>query len=570
MSTTGRVATGITTNLADEVVQQAAPFPKALVEEMVKGLVKAMRAHQLYLENNPMHQRALDLCRAAFVPVWKETTDVTLAVTETELQWYGNVVLVEAEKASDSLPWLLYKDGIREIQILAGFDKDELVQLLGLIQRVRRASPDEDDLITLLWEQDFACLQYKYVELSQEGFTAIEKGAFEERKVEVVNEANSAAASASGIISMSDFDSTLYFLEPTEISYLQNEVVKEYASDLRSSVAAMLLDIFETQADDHVRDELLELLDYYLIHLLSTHSFAAASYLIRECAAAALRARAIAGPHKDKLEALPARLSEREALVQLLQALDDSPSLPARGDLEELFAQLRGSSLEIILGWITRSQNTALKPLLEAAAQRLASSNTSELVRLIDGKDRDVRLEAMRRAGALKTSAAVAPLSRSVSDADAEVRLVAVMALSGIASPGALQALERSIEDEARDVRIATVRFLGSQAYKPALPRVESAIKKGLLKDADLTEKMAFFEAYGALAGEPAIQLLDGILNGKGLFGKREDAEVRACAAMALGMIGSDSALSSLQKASGEKDPIVRSAINKAFRGPTT
>jgi hypothetical protein len=386
----------------------------------------------------------------------------------------------------------------------------------------------------------------------------------------VVEAATQAAEGASGIVSMSDFDSTLYFLDTTEIGYLEAEVGREYASDLRSNVAAMLLDIFETQVDDHVRDELIELLDYYLIHLLSTQAYSSASYLLRECTEAGSRGRGVTHSHKEKLAQLPHRLSEKDALSQLLLALEDAQSVPPQDDLEQLFGQLRGSALEILLGWISRLQSATLRPLLEGAAQRLALSNTSELVRLITSGEHEVRLEAMRRAGAIKTAAAVGPLTGAVADAHPEVRLTAVNALASIASPGSMQALERAIEDEVRDVRIAAVRSLAAQSYRPALPRVEAAVKGRSLRDSDLTEKMAFFEAYGLLAGENGIAYLDGVLNGKGLFGKREEPDVRACAAIALGQIGSDRAMSSLQKASGERDVVVRSAINRAFRGSST
>jgi len=46
------------------------------------------------------------------------------------------------------------------------------------------------------------------------------------------------------------------------------------------------------------------------------------------------------------------------------------------------------------------------------------------------------------------------------------------------------------------------------------------------LKDADLTEKMAFFEAYGALAGAAGIPPLEKILVPKGgLLARKEDPE---------------------------------------------
>ena len=57
------------------------------------------------------------------------------------------------------------------------------------------------------------------------------------------------------------------------------------------------------------------------------------------------------------------------------------------------------------------------------------------------------------------------------------------------------------------------------------------------VKEMDLTEKMAFFEAYGAIAGAAALKALSGILLPRGLLKLKEPPETRACAAMALGKI---------------------------------
>jgi hypothetical protein len=94
-------------------------------------------------------------------------------------------------------------------------------------------------------------------------------------------------------------------------------------------------------------------------------------------------------------------------------------------------------------------------------------------------------------------------------------------------------------------------------------------IKGKLARDADLTEKMALFEAYGTLCGDGGIGLLDGMLNSRGLFGKKEDPELRACAAMALGRVGSGAAIATLRRAANEKEVLVRNAVNRALRGGT-
>jgi HEAT repeat protein len=205
--------------------------------------------------------------------------------------------------------------------------------------------------------------------------------------------------------------------------------------------------------------------------------------------------------------------------------------------------------------------------MLEEAAARLASQNTGELVKLIVSPAHAVAEEAIRRAGALKSPAAVAPLTRVLADGDSALRVGAVQALGEIATPGALQALERGMDDAERDVRVAAVRALSARNYRPMLPKLDAMVKGKAIREADLSEKMAVFEAYGALCGDEGVSGLDGMLNGKSMFGRREEPEVRACAAVALGRINSPKSLESLRRAASEKDVVVRNAVNRALRG---
>jgi len=69
------------------------------------------------------------------------------------------------------------------------------------------------------------------------------------------------------------------------------------------------------------------------------------------------------------------------------------------------------------------------------------------------------------------------------------------------------------------------------------------------------------------MCGDGGIAFLDGVLNGKSMFGKREDPELRACAAMALGRVGTRKAHEALERSGGEKDIVVRNAVSRAMRG---
>ena len=547
------------------------PFEPALVEELLRHFGKAARAHQLYLPNNPIYKSAHDALRAGFLPLWEETDELVLAFTENEVRWEGIAVLSESSRGSDSLPWLFYKDGVRELRLLRGFEAEELDKLLGIMQRVRKASPDEDDLLTLLWEVDFVFLRYRYLDLTLETAPVLAEG---ERirgddDVETRVEPEEEPPTRAGVVNMSDFDGTLYFLDEREIEYLQAEVDREYRSDLRQNVIAILMDIFEQQAEAAVRDEVIEQLDVLMVHMLSAAQFQNVAYLMRESQLTSTRAPQITPAHAERLAQIPMRLSAPDAVAQLLQSVDEAETLPPPSDLLQLFEQLRGPALATVLEWLGKLQNAKVRPLLDQAAARLASQNTAELVKLIGSTVPGVALEAARRAGALKTPAAVAPLAKALAEGDVPLRVAAVQALGEIASPGALQSLERGLDDAERDVRVAAIRALSARNYRPVLAKLDAMVKGKALRDANLTEKMVAFEAYGGMCGDEGVAALDAMLNGKSLFGRREDSELRACAAVALGRINTPRAQEVLRRASSEKDVIVRNAVNRALRGGT-
>lgn len=545
------------------------PFEPALVEELLRLFGKAARAHQLYLPNNPIYKSAHDALRGGFVPLWGETDELVLSFTESEVRWEGLTVLSEASRGSDSLPWLFYKDGVRELRFLRGFETEELDKLLGIMQRVRKASPDEDDLLTLLWEGDFVFLRYRYLDLTLETAPVLAEGERirSDDEEDTQFEPEEELPTRPGVVNMSDFDGTLYFLDEREIEYLQTEVDREYRADLRSNVMAILLDIFEQQSATAVRDEVIELLDVLMVHMLSAGQFQNVAYLIRESQQTATRAPEITAAHAERLAQIPMRLSAPEAVAQLLQSMDEADTLPPTNDLVQLFEQLRGPALATVLEWMAKLENAKVRPLLEEAAARLASQNTAELVRLIGSPVPGVALEAAKRAGALKTPAAVAPLTKALAEGDVPLRVAAVQALGEIGSPGALQSLERALDDSERDVRVVAVRALSARSYRPVLAKLDAIVKGRALRDANLTEKMAMFEAYGALCGDEGVTALDAMLNGKSLFGRREDSELRACAAVALGKVSSARAQEALRRATSEKDVIVRNAVNRALRG---
>jgi len=543
------------------------------VANLMQVLVKALRALQLYLPNNPVYQRAMQNLQEAFAPVWEYTDDLELEVRETEFVWGGEPVLVQEAK-SESVPWLLYKDGVRSVTVLKGAEEEEVGRLLRVIHRAKTLDPDAgDDLLTLLWEQDLQLIKYDFVQLGMDEVAPLQKtqeepsAPPEEVRQQIAAEAEEEAARAQAIVSVDEFDSTLYFLDDAEIEYLNAEIEREYRQDLRGNVLSMLFDLLELQTYSTVRAELLSIVENFIPYLLAVGDFRAVAYILREIRVLLERARELLPEHRTKLQALPGKLSEPEALGQLLQSLDEAAVHPTEEELGELFRELRPSALNTLLAWLPRLSNERVRSLLYGAAQRLAQAYPHELVGALQAEDQDVLLETVRLAGQLRLPPVVPALGKLLETATTDVRRATVAALAAMGTPGALQQLEGAIGDADRDVRIGAVRALGTQRHVGAHDTIAAIVIGRRIREADLTEKTAFFEAYGALAGPGDLARMRELLEPRGFLKKKEDPQIRACAAMAIGRINTAEARQVLERAANDKDPLVRNAVTNALRG---
>lgn len=534
------------------------------IAEALRAMVRALRSHALYKHDNPAYLRSLEQAREAFAAMWAGTRELVLAVHESELHWGELVVHADGERGGgDALAWMLYKDGIRELTVLPGFQEQELVQVLETLHQVRRASRDDDDLVTLLWEHDFQHLRYRCVQAEDGQAFSTPTGPGDANVSDAVQ---AAAASSANLVRMEDLEGTLHFLDARDIAYLQEQLEREYRADVRTSISDALLDTFETQRSVRVREEVCAALDALLLQQLVASAFSSAGALLREARVTAGRATDLSDAHRERLLRLGGRLSEPVVLEQLIQAVELTPDAGV-ADAERLLEGLEVTALPTLLRAVSEVERTLVRDVIDRAITRIASAHTHELVRLIAHEDVLVSLGAIQRAGGMRAAGAVPALASRLSSTDSELRHAAAEALANIGSAGALQALERVLDDDVRGVRLAACRAFATHGYRAALPRLETLVSGRESRAMDLTERMAIFEAYGSLCGAAGVRVLDGLLNGRGFLGRRPEPEVRACAAVALGRIQSADARASLQQSAVDKEIVVRSAVQRALRG---
>ncbi|MGE5927532.1 MAG: hypothetical protein ACM357_09270, partial [Gemmatimonadota bacterium] len=288
-----------------EPAGSGAVLPASQVAELIQSLVKALRAFQMYLPNNPIYHRAVDQVKAAFVPVWAAGDELVLRVAETDFVWEDQTVYHQLSK-SESLAWTLYKDGLRVLTLRKGVEQEEIARFLAIVNRARFLPADApDDLLTLLWEEEFQWATYIFAEPFSDSEPIERQGeppdaTAEARRAQVEEEA---PPKPKGIVDLEDFDGTLYFLDESEINYVIDAVKHEYARDVRSGAIALLFDIFELEQAPAVRDEIIAIIETFFPNLLNQGEFRVVAAVLRELRGMAAGARELTADQQARLRA---------------------------------------------------------------------------------------------------------------------------------------------------------------------------------------------------------------------------------------------------------------------------
>ena len=410
-------------------------LPVVEVRGLFIVLGKALRAFQLYDENNPVRRRFVTSLREAFEQLWQEVEGLNLAVEEDRILLVGEEVYRSSSR-SDSLAFLLYKDGIRDVTFLPGVEGSEVDKILGVFQRAKMLKTAEaDDLVTMLWEQDLEFFTCRCVDQITEGAVLPTTQAEEERAAldqVLQGEAQDSQAAEDGAGGQADtaegkppppkigqdFSPTLYALDPDEKEQLRRALASEMSRDVRHDVLAALFDRLEEAGYPDRKSEILKILRELLPNLLSRGAVEYAANVLEELAAVRAEPGVLDEVRQRECDEVLDDLSSTETLEELVRALQDGTIDVPVDVLGRLLKFLRAGALPVLLGAAEQEEIPGLKDTLRGAVHGIASENPEAVLALLDHADPVVTSGAVRLIGRMGMAEAAPSLVGLISHPD--------------------------------------------------------------------------------------------------------------------------------------------------------
>jgi HEAT repeat protein len=578
---------------AERIRDQVLALDVKRVADWIQALVRTIKAHRMYLSNNPtLHKFQSDL-EARTWSCLKEIGDVTLTVQPFDFLFENYSVYHNAAR-EESLAFRFYGDGIREMTFREGLEPHELRAFVEVVKRTMDVATGQDDVVTLLWERDFRHVEYIYIpleDLIEEGAASSYDDAAEEPDAgpglpwpaasdaadEPMPQGEPGATGEETVSERSDD-----WTPRVQIAPAWDEAIGVHFTLAEEENAALALAIQEEERRPLER-EVLEIVAAMLLAEEEPAGFLDSASAFQRFVELALeqgdvsqanlhvaRLREIAarkagadGRLKEIAEQVVREIGRPSFLGQLAPTLNAHPEIDP-GALTDFLVQIGSSAAPAIcdlLGQINHVKHR--RALCEALAIACKDDVEVLISRLNDSRWYVIR-NIVFVLGRIAHQGVERALDRALHHEDIRVRTEAVRALGRIESPTSRAFLVSAFRDPDASVRVQAAATLAQKRDDRAAQSLMGVIQSPEFARRDSSERRAIFEALGRAGSDAQVPKLEEMLIRGGLF-RQSNEEERAHAALALAWLGTPVALAVLNREIASKRDPVRRAVEQAL-----
>jgi HEAT repeat protein len=537
----------------EKAMEEKVKSTKALVQTFLQTL----KAFRLYEANHPILAKFLERLRKDFDEYFDEFDSFSLQIGEHRLFYRGNVVY-ENQDMKESLAFVFFKDGIRELQFSKGLEFKEMMDFLNIVRKSDFLNRMDDDLVTLFWEKDFSHITFTTVDEFLEGsgifVPATEedlikgseyKGSLEEWPQEKADEGqveSSHVPVAEGLeqtINPAPGQSLVQAcqLTPDERETIQREAQQEqqpeYIYVLIDNLIEILLHLGE---DADAYENMISYFDRVMEYLLEQKEVGEAVALLKSL--------------NDTMESMVLKDQQIFAIRRILEK-SSSPH-----HIELLGKTMKGNGevqSEPILQYLRSLTKQAIQPLCillgevesgkwrKAICDQLVELSQQEeiqpLSKFLSDRNPFLVCHILYILGKIGHPSTVKYLGNLVTHEDLKVREETLQVLNKYGEKGK-DLIQKFLRDPVSGIRAKAALILARNVKGEAVkPLTEIILSEDFYKR-DYDEKASFFRALGETGSKEVIPILKKIANKRRWFQKTKWNEMRQCATNTLKMLG--------------------------------
>jgi hypothetical protein len=494
--------------------------------------------------------------RNDFDHYFNEFDSFSLQVGEHRLYYRGKVVY-ENQDIKESLAFVFYKDGVRELQFSKGLEFKEIVDFLNIVRKSDFLNRMEDDLVTLLWEKDFSHITFTTVdeflegsgifvpvteedlikrseyrgtweEWSQEGLDVTKVERSHDQEEEGLQKAINPAPGQSLVQACQ--------LTPDEMESILREAQQEQLPDYIYILINNLIEILLHLGEDvDAYENMISYFDRIIEYLLEQKEVDKAVALLKNL--------------NDAMESMVLKDKQIFAIRRILEKSSSSHNIELLGKVIKGNGEVHSEPIQQYLRFLTKQ---AIEPLclllgeLESGKWRrticdqlaeLSKEEIQPLVKFLSDQNPFMVCHILYIIGKIGHPSTVKYLGNLVNHEDLRVREDTLQILHKFGDKGK-DLIQKFLKDSAFGIRakaaLILARNVKADAVKPLMEIIlsEDFYKRGY------EEKASFFKALGETGSKEVIPVLKKIAKKRRWFQKAGWNEMRQCATNTLKMIG--------------------------------
>jgi len=573
----------------EEEEPKADPVEVGKAKNVIQFFKKTFSLIKLYPPENPSAQKSIDLFYKQIGEFLDEYEELIIEIGEFSFSYKKELVFQDAEKGK-SLPFLFYRDGVRELSFHKDLDKEELQDFIESIREVSDLPPEETDIVNSIWEKDFVHIRCFSVDefLDQdigeptEEISLVDKLGLSKGKLKLTPQDQEIYKKGLGLGIQNgkekgegEFEGE-YVDEKTvatRVQAIKKEEMPEIESMLVESrkispVAELVALLFELLFFEEREEEFLDVvnvLDKCHQNVVDESDFSSALSILSQVQELKKIISSKSEERAKLLNRIPAAAKEQIFITRLKKLYLDG-HVTDFDTFFEYLGHLGPSAFPVVAKIWEESKFPFSRTKVSNFLKEIGEKDIDSLLDLAKGQGPSLAREIISIMAAAGEKKEISHLEDFVNDPSKDIRLEVIQVLGKYEDEAANKILLKFLSDEDVEVRaraFMNLKYLGDKApFDYALRLAQEKDFRDRIK----LEKKAILNYLASSETTEVITLLRSFLKKRRIFSRYKTTETRLCAVSALVTMATPEAVSVLDEGTKLRNRTIRKACKLALK----